>query len=366
MIIPFLKSLFDSEVPDDQFYSKYSKLLEEIRQASIGAQVYDLMKSYKHQMELPRFFRENMQKIYGACFVQNLLIKHETTRLLEEFDHRGIPAIPLKGTFLAERYFNHFAARGTSDIDLLIPPEHMEAAQQVIRSKGFDTPLQINPAHYHYEWIKETDGLPEPLTVELHWSLVPGGSSQIAMEHAWITSETLDEYKHIRMMDTTYTLYALCLHGVSHQMDTIRHALDICQFIRLHAGRIGIDQLLERARADLTVNRVTTALSITYHLFPELDSFLKLPFTNKHRYWNEAYVLDHGNGRRPYSTNQRTLFNLSVMDSWRYRMNHLFRIAFPTREIARYSVDDEHIPDTFLTLYYRLYKQRLRRMFGGI
>jgi hypothetical protein len=366
MIIPFLKSLLNPKLPFDHPYSQYSKLLDEIRNSSVGAQVFDLMKADKHQKELPRFFRENMQKIYFACFVQNLLIKHETEALLQELDKLGIPAIPMKGTFLAERYFGHFAARGTSDIDLLIQPEHMEAATQCIQSKGYRTLLKVNPAHYHFEWVKDAPELPEPLLVELHWSLAPAGSSRMTMEHAWITSEPLDGYSHIRMMDTTYTFYALCLHGISHQMDSIRHALDLCLFIRLHAGTIGIQQMLERAEADGTKQRVMTALSITYQLFPELSNELQLPFPMKYRYWNEAFILDQSHGGSSYSPFIRTMFTVASMDTWRFRFIHLFRIVFPTREIARYSVDDDDVPNTLLAVYYRLYKQRFRKMLGGV
>lgn len=365
MIIQYLKSLLNPSFSFEQPTSNYSKLLHEIRESSIGAQVYHLMKSDKQLMELPRYFREKMQKIYFSCFVQNLLIKHETENLLQEFDKLGIPAIPMKGTYLAERFFGHFAARGTSDIDLLIPPEHMEAATQCIQSKGYRTLLKVNPVHYHFEWVKDAPGLPEPLLVELHWSLAPAGSSKIAMENAWITSEPLDGFNHIRIMDTTYTFYALCLHGVSHQMDSVRHALDLCQFIRMHAGRIGMNQLLERAEADRTKQRIIAALSITYHLFPDLNKFLKLPFPTKIRYWNEAFLLAKGNGGSTYSPFLRTMFTIATMDNWRFRCTHLFRIIFPTRAIARYSVDDDQVPSTLPALYYRLYKQRFRKLFGG-
>lgn len=365
MIMSFLKSLLSKGISFDQPYSNYSKLLEKIRNASLGAQVYHLMQADKHLMELPRFFREKMQKVYFACFVQNLLIKHETESLLQEFERLGIPAIPMKGTYLAERYFGHFAARGTSDIDLLIRPEHMEAATKCIQSKGYRTLMKVNPAHYHFEWVKDAPGLPGPLLVELHWSLAPAVSSRIAMEHAWITSEPLEGFKHIRLMDTTYTFYALCLHGVSHQMDSIRYALDLCQFIRMHAGTIGIKQVMERAEADKTKQRIIAALSITYQLFPELNDYLKLPFPSKYRYWNEDFVQDPSNGRTSYSPFQRMMFTIYTMDSWRFRFLHFLRIAFPTRDIARYSVDDENVPNTLPAIYYRLYKQRFRKIFGG-
>ncbi|WP_373231282.1 nucleotidyltransferase family protein [Cohnella sp.] len=341
MIIPFLNSLLNPGIPFDQPQANYPKLYNEIRKSSIGAQVYHLMKANKYQMELPRFFREKLQKIYYACFVQNLLIKHETENLLQEFDKMGIPAIPMKGTCLAERYFEHFAARGTSNIDLLIRPEHMEAATQCIQSKGYRTLLKVNPAHYHFEWIKEAPEQPEPLVVELHWSLAPSGSSQIAMEHAWITSEALNNFNHIRMMDTTYTFYALCVHGVSHQMDSIRYALDLCQFIRLHAGRIGMEQMLERAKADGTINRVIAALSITYQLFPNLNKFLELPFPSKYRFWNEAFLLEISNGGSTYSPFLRTMFAVAAMDTWRFRFIHLFRIFQESDKLGVYAIAKE-------------------------
>ncbi|WP_182299475.1 nucleotidyltransferase family protein [Cohnella cholangitidis] len=358
MIILFLRALYDAEGSMDYSDKDYEEMLESIVQASIGSQVYSLLKSSGRLWHVPSFFREKLSQIYQACFLQNMLVRHETQLLLREFDKNGIPVIPLKGTTLAERYFGHFAARGTSDIDLLIKPEHMRTALVCIARAGYATPLEENPEHYHREWVKTMPGLPEPLPVELHWSFAPGSTSRMNMAAAWESSEPMVGYKKARTLGTTYTFYSLCLHGASHQMDSLKHALDLYQLLHSDHENIDIDWIWKQSESDRTRRRVIAALTTTYRLFPELNRLKKLPFEPKNPFlYTRQPALPH--------PAWRTLYTLAVMDSWKYRLRYLWQTVFPSRSYARYSLDAAGPPASLPKLYYRLYKQRLRKIFGG-
>src|SRR5690606_4625227 len=124
----------------------------------------------------------------------------------------GIAVMPLKGTVLAERYYGHFAARGTSDIDLLVRPGQMEEAVRAVQQCGYNRPEASSPVHYHTEWCKDAPGLPEPVTVELHWSFVQQGVANMDVDALWQDADPLGECRHVRMMGPEATFYTLCLH----------------------------------------------------------------------------------------------------------------------------------------------------------
>lgn len=353
MIIPFIRSLYHPEDPEPDTPFDDQEMHAEIRKNSIGAQVFHLMKSSGKEMQVSSSFRELVDRTYETSFLQNLLIKRETEQLLMEFDNQGVPVIPLKGTMLAERYYGHYAARGTSDIDLLIHPEHMEAAVKCVHHRGFTEASQENPVHYHHEWFKQAGGLPEPLVVELHWSLVQADTSQMNMGVAWATSEQSASYKNVRILSPSYTFYALCLHGASHQMDSLKYVIDVLHFLERHYEQIDFRWLLEQAEKDHTYRRVAAALSVVENLFPGLSNMERIPFERIRMYNHKSRLY-------------RIVFTLSMLDSWRYRWIHIARLVIPSQSVALYSVGSDQRRRSWIVIYYNLYKQRLRKLLGGL
>jgi hypothetical protein len=356
MIIPFIRSLYhpqDIEGAEGATPLDDQELHAEIRRNCIAAQVFHLMKSSGEGAQRSPAFQQFIYQTYESSFLQSLLIKRETELLLKEFDAQGVPVIPLKGTMLAERYYGHYAARGTSDIDLLIHPEHMEAAVKCIHHRGFIEASQENPVHYHHEWFKQTGGLPEPLAVELHWSLVQANTSQMNIGVAWATSEQIDGYNNVRILSPSYTFYALCLHGASHQMDSLKYVMDVLHFLERHYEQIDFHWLLEQAKRDHTSRRIAAALSVVEALFPGLGNMELVPYERirTRNYKSRLY---------------RLTFTLSMLDSWRYRFIHIARLIIPSQSLALYSLGSDQRQRSWLNIYYNLYKQRLRKLFGGL
>ncbi len=89
-----------------------------------------------------------------------------THSLLAALEEQRVPAVPLKGATLAHRLYGDAAMREANDIDLLVSPEHLEAAIAVIRERfGYSSPSDV----------LTRDGRPL-----LHFSLThPQGSSRV-------------------------------------------------------------------------------------------------------------------------------------------------------------------------------------------
>lgn len=356
MITAFVKTLYGlgRDWPTEE--AAYRQLLEELDHHALSAAVCDRLKRSGRMKETPFFFREELGRRHEAGFVQNLLIKHETEKLLRQFDGMGIAVMPLKGTVLAEMYFGHFAARSTSDIDLLVRPEQMDDAVRAVQACGYNRPEASSPVHYHAEWCKDAAGLPEPVTVELHWSFVQQGVADMDVEALWREAVPLGDYRHVRVMSPEATFYTLCLHGASHQMESGKYVLDLLHMLCEHGDAIRLDSVLARARRDRTVNRVKASLGVVYHLFPELEGRVPLPEPMPLRGW-PGFA---GTGSRF----AQFRYALRMLDSRRDRAVHVMRLLFPSRRLAAYSTGDDEEAAAAAT-YFRLYRQRLRRMFGG-
>jgi len=98
---------------------------------------------------------------------------HHTVDLCRRLEQAGIEVVALKGPLLAERIYADPALRAAPrDIDLLVRPERLDEAVQVVRARGFalrdDDIWADGLPHYHYGLLPQRSGMPN---VELHWRL---------------------------------------------------------------------------------------------------------------------------------------------------------------------------------------------------
>jgi hypothetical protein len=84
----------------------------------------------------------------------------------------GIPSAPLKGPLLGEAIYGDPGRRLSGDVDLLVAPEQLHTAVEVVRELGYDAPTDY-VGHtglplLHFTLRHERGGLPP---VELHWRI---------------------------------------------------------------------------------------------------------------------------------------------------------------------------------------------------
>lgn len=178
----------------------------------------------------------------------------EGVRLTKLLANHGIIAMPLKGAFLSLRLYGDVGIRQTSDTDLMVRPESVSLAEQLLQAEGYHpheavpglrpTPKQrrfIRAAGYHEEYLHEHRGL----RVELHWAHQLWTSRQMNMlwEHAqpveWLGVPVM------RLDDGTLLL-TLCDHGAKHRWFRVKWLGDIAAlFAQERAG--GWETLLDVA-----------------------------------------------------------------------------------------------------------------------
>ena len=157
----------------------------------------------------------------------------ELVRLHGAFGARGIEMIPLKGVMLSVQLFDDPAMRSTRDLDLLVRPERLDEADQILRSGGYrlvSPDCELTPrrkkwllrASHHFGYTHDQ----RHQLVELHWRLL-----------LWKTEHVAELWKHCQAMawmgtkfltlkDDSLLLF-LCDHGSKHQWRRVKWLADV-------------------------------------------------------------------------------------------------------------------------------------------
>jgi hypothetical protein len=206
---------------------------------------------------------------YAGTLGQSLFFKRKEAELLQLLDSRNLEAIVLKGSRFAERYFGHFAARLSSDIDLLVPRHRLQETIEALTAEGYRHEITKD----HHARLFKNGAL-----IELHWTPDMPYWSNLNAGPFWQSAEKMVPYQSIQELSPLHTLYFICLHGARHHMNSPRYLLDILQILHTHADRIRMEDFIGQTKADRTMKRVQAVLSIVYRQFPHLHDVKPLPF----------------------------------------------------------------------------------------
>jgi len=117
------------------------------------------------------------RRSYRADYFTSLVSHHAycaaTSRILKETSARGLPALILRGTSVAESLYDDPALRPYTDIDLLVPLDRLAEAKEMAVDLGYQAPRGSLPDafferhHLQLRYVSPDTGVP----LELHWAL---------------------------------------------------------------------------------------------------------------------------------------------------------------------------------------------------
>lgn len=257
----------------------FENIIEDIEYFGISSQIYYLLKEKNILDDTPVNFQKRIIDKYTIAFYQNLLIKNQIELVFKHLEAMKIEVIPLKGVIFAEKYFGHFGARATTDIDILIKKKDINKVIKCIKSLGFTQESRISPSHFHHSFSKALPGSPHPLTIELHWDILTKGSSNFNIEEFWRDSVLHKDYKYVKELSLYHTFYFTLLHCWRHNLDSLKYFIDVIQLIYFLNSNIDFSTLLKDAEGHKTKKRIIRTLSIIYKQFPQLEKIA--PFSSK-------------------------------------------------------------------------------------
>jgi hypothetical protein len=182
-----------------------------------------------------------MQRVSSTSPLATFRLDVEYTRVAPAFGAAGIETILLKGPAFDQLLFEGQRSRDYSDIDVLVDPTRVPAAERLLEQRGFGRPdpepavrqllrragiaVRLLGAAHGTAWIRERDGF----TVDLHHTLPQVGAS------AELTWRALRAHRltiavvgtRVQTLDRPASALLIALHAAHHGPDWNRARTDL-------------------------------------------------------------------------------------------------------------------------------------------
>lgn len=189
---------------------------------------------------IPTAVMNRLQDLFDQNKLHNLLLAGELVKILELFEHHGVPAIPYKGPVLAAWGYGDLALRSSGDLDLLLRREHILKARDLLISRGYSPRTRRDHARetvlrpFEREYGFTHNRL--PIDVELQWEIAP---EQFPFP---LNIESLRERlrraplgnSSVLTLSPEDLLLVLCVHGAKHFWERLQWICDIAKIVAYH------------------------------------------------------------------------------------------------------------------------------------
>lgn len=287
-----------------------------------------------HAIEIPIGVRALIDHSADAVAARNLAARHALVPLLEALNRASIPVMLLKGAALLEGVYPRLDLRPMSDVDLLVRPEHAQAAVKALAPHarpGMNLIREDFFPKYYYETELLTGG-PFPLRVDLHARpLRPLRIARIMPDGAmWIDAVTVKIDQAKAMIPSVETMVIhLAAHAAYHGCDRLIWLHDIRQLVAAHAGRIDWGLVVERSREWGLALPVATALRAAQRrLGPACPEPVLRELEATQAHWKDRLAL-HAAPRAAASPLVHVAANLLCTPGVRFRLGYALALMRP-------------------------------------
>lgn len=304
------------------------------------------------RLEIPIAFQ--LGRRADHLVLKNAALATESAAFQQMFDAAGMPAMILKGAALARLAYGDAAIKEAQDVDLLVLPDHAEAAIAMLEARGYELispvpEVAIGPAQRRalIQYRNEAS-MCHPVTgvpVDLHWALTDGPAFLPGVDAA-SSGQLVDigAGTPVRTLDRDDLFVYLAVHGALHSWGRIKWLADFQALIareppgeidRLyrHAQRAGAGRC---AGQGLLLSKRLLGLELPPGLAAELEGS---PLMN--RVADGALELMVGPDPvaeipdRRFGTTLYTLAQLRLSPDWRYRGALLANSMFLIDDVLR-------------------------------
>jgi Uncharacterised nucleotidyltransferase len=210
-------------VTDD---AEWAVLLTVAEQENVLPWVAERLHDLSCQPEQKKRLDEIRRQAQISTFVWTETLKNT----LAAFDRAGVPVVSLKGPCLAERLYGNAALRTSYDLDLLVRPNDVVRAEQVLTEVGFVPHGEADD--YHRPWRGKATIL------ELHHNVENPEAFELNLEAIWARTQIAEfQGVPIRLLGADDELLFLCLHAVRHRFERLYLIFELAlAFRKLAAG----------------------------------------------------------------------------------------------------------------------------------
>jgi hypothetical protein len=176
-----------------------------------------------------------------------------TVQLASLLEREGVRVIVIKGTAVGATAYDDVSLRGSSDVDLLVSVEDLQAARSVLEANGYTRRYELGAEASLISGGHALELSGEHFQVELHWRLLETHlrwSPDVAHIRATFRNVPCAGGE-ISVLARPIEFLFLCVHGVKHQWLLGKWVCDIAQLAsRLSDAEVAcVIELSERTRA---------------------------------------------------------------------------------------------------------------------
>jgi hypothetical protein len=174
---------------------------------------------------------------------RSLGIDRVTAQLVDALDGAGVPCIVLKGPSVALWLYDAAGARSYCDSDILVPPFSLAAAESILRSLGFWSPLDGAADDEHEDhaipWLRARDGA----CIDLHTTL---GGLRGRAARVWAVLDRRTQNmsvggRDVRVLDPAARALHLALHAAQSGVASPKPLHDLARGLQRLPREVWVD-----------------------------------------------------------------------------------------------------------------------------
>jgi hypothetical protein len=319
---------------------------------------------------IPEAVLEALRRYYLVQVRNNLVLTNELLGLLRIFEEHKISAVPYKGPTLAAWVYGDPTLRPFCDLDLMIGPEDLTNAKEVIGSLGYQPKFPIPDdklttymrSHYEFALVNKERGS----MVELKWNIAERYLSfPIDAGRLWkrLRPVPLDG-RNVLTFSPEDMLLICCIHGTKHLWTQLLWVCDVARLVHTQP-KLDWEWVMEEA------DRLSARRILFLGLLLSKDLLeVSLPASVEERVGSDPAVkrLADAATARLFDSGlpapgvwETTRFQLKARERLKDRVTHCYRLAAgvtPEDWMAR------PLPDFLFPLYYVIRPVRLIWKYG--
>jgi len=199
---------------------------------------------------IPTFVISLFKRDYSRNTFLMLALSGEIEQLAKQMGRMGIRTLFLKGPVIAADLYGDVSLRTSSDLDILIPIEKLDEAEQLLISHGYEKDDYIVSVLNDWRWRHHHTSFKHPKTgvkVELHWRLNPGPAREPSFDELWERRQQSSLINHpVYYLGREDLFMFLVTHGARHGWSRLRWILDIKQLVKQSMNWSVLEQLMEK------------------------------------------------------------------------------------------------------------------------
>lgn len=234
---------------------QWHALIALAEQQRIAAQLYQRLIDHGLLFLLPAAAAVRLRAAYRTNAMRNLNLYSDLVQFLKALQVAAIPAIVLKGTYLAHAVYPNLAQRYMVDFDLMVYEDALPTVIEIAATLGYHpiAPVILDNSkalHHHLPRFVKPHGV---ASVEIHWTITrPDQAYTITMAGLWERAQpfSLPGVTSLALSHEDLLLH-LCLHATYHHhfLQGVRPLCDITETVSRYGETMDWDALCQRAQA---------------------------------------------------------------------------------------------------------------------